>query len=220
MSSSSQSQSSHGGNRYNIGRKQDPVRLNYVKVDKAHMRCKTCNNIVTNKVERLRAHEEKGCSPSLQPTRDTPNIQTPSTPSSPSNINPTLETPLLQSSSSLLSNHASSQSSSVPYPSGSPQQPPLSNTTAVGSKRKSQTQAKIDPIRTSKEYREACAIQLSKFFYSARLPFLECENEEFKAFQEMLRPGITTTPLVTRKSLAGKYLDQEHNQIQLASKVG
>ena len=52
-SSQSQSQSSHGGNRYNIGRKQDPVRLNYVKVDKAHMRCKTCNNILTNEMSEM-----------------------------------------------------------------------------------------------------------------------------------------------------------------------
>ena len=36
----------------------------------------------------------------------------------------------------------------------------------------------------------------------------------------MLRPGMANTPLVTRKSLAGKYLNQEYNQIQLASKVG
>ena len=52
--------------------------------------------------------------------------------------------------------------------------------TPTGSKRKNQSQSLIEPIKTSKDYREACATQLAKFFYSARIPFLVCENEEFK----------------------------------------
>ena len=207
MSSSSKSKEPHGGDRYKCGRNPDEIRLNFVELDSRHVRCKTCNQIVTNKVERMRTHQKKACSSSIDDQTNNSSISTSSTTSTSSNSDSTQS--------------FSSQSSSVP--SGSPQQSPLNNTSttspAVGSKRKGQTQTKIEPIRTTKEYREACAVQLSKFFYSARLPFLVCENEEFKAYQEMLRPGITTTPLVTRKSLAGKYLDQEYGQIQLASKV-
>ena len=78
-------------------------------------------------------------------------------------------------------------------------------------------QSRIDVFKTTEDKKQEIAEQWSRFFYSSRLPFAACENPEFKKALEITRPGLGD--LLSRKELAGKYLDIQYTAIEKESKV-
>jgi len=65
-------------------------------------------------------------------------------------------------------------------------------------------------IKTTTAHKEELNKAMAKFFYACNIPFRVSENEHFKNFIQILRPGYEPP---NRKQLSGNLLDKIHNEI-------
>lgn len=77
--------------------------------------------------------------------------------------------------------------------------------------------SRLEAVVTSEKELKQIEKSWARFFYSARIPFVQAENEYFRQAIEMTRPGIGKK-LMTRRSLAGRLLDDAAEDAEVAMK--
>ena len=160
-----------------------------LKEDKKIMaKCKRCNYIMSNRVDRMKTHAAK--------CLKTKTVQTESESGKEADVSENDNVELQKDQ------EKSDSCSTVPEEMTCPD-----DTGTHQSKRPRTMQTNIGEyiVKTNSDYKHELDVQVAKFFFACNIPFNAVEHKEFITLVKNLRPGYTPP---NRKTLSGTLLDE------------
>ena len=189
------------------GRKQAPEWQEVARTSNScKVKCKHCQSLLTAKIERVCAHL-KMCK-SRETSSTVPIVEEQPVPEPDQNIECEEVSSNLDSSTLTLVGNTSTCSTTLSKTFHQPS--PISSSTPKKRKIK-QLNLENFACTTSEAQKKEIDCRIAKFFYANSIAFRAADSQQYKDMVKSLRPGYNPP---SRKDLAGKLLDDVHDNIE------